>query len=324
MKIGIIGCGALGSFYGARLCRAGEEVHFLLRSDLEVVRREGVHIQSVDGDFHVRPHCAARSEEIGPCDLVLVGLKTTANETLGALVPPLTGSGTILVTLQNGLGNEAVLAAASDPQRVLGGMCFVCLNRIAPGLVSHTAHGRIVLGEYQRPPGPQAEVVSGVFQRAGIPVTVVPNLEQAHWEKLVWNIPFNGLGVAGVAGFEAVVSGQLQPELCWGPCLPTDVLLSDPRWDGLVWELMMEVVGAANALGYPVAEEFARKQVERTRVMGAYKASTLIDFEKGLPLELNSMFAEPLRQAKLVGAPVPRLEAMTRILALLDPGGKTG
>lgn len=80
MKIGVVGCGALGSYYGARLCRDGPEVHFLLRSDYEIVRRQGVRILSKEGDFHVNPKCARDPEEIGRCNLVLVGLKTTANE----------------------------------------------------------------------------------------------------------------------------------------------------------------------------------------------------------------------------------------------------
>jgi 2-dehydropantoate 2-reductase len=79
MKIAVVGCGALGSYYGARLCRAGHEVHFLLRSDYDAVRQNGVTVHSAGGDFHVRPICARDPREIGPAELVLIGLKTTAN-----------------------------------------------------------------------------------------------------------------------------------------------------------------------------------------------------------------------------------------------------
>ena len=151
MKIGVVGCGALGSFYGARLWRAGERVHLLLRSDYEAVRRDGVRVRSIDGDFVARPVAAREPGRIGPCDLVVVALKTTANARLGELVPPLVGPDTAVLTLQNGLGNEAALAALAGPERVMGGLCFVCLNRVAPGEVVHTAHGYIVMGEYQRP-----------------------------------------------------------------------------------------------------------------------------------------------------------------------------
>src|SRR6185503_10901491 len=100
MKIAVVGCGALGSFYGAKLCRAGQETHFLLRSDYDAVRRHGVTIHSRDGDFNVRPKCARAPEEIGVADLVLIGLKTTANDQFPHLLPPLVGPGTAVLTLQ--------------------------------------------------------------------------------------------------------------------------------------------------------------------------------------------------------------------------------
>src|SRR5438045_4189616 len=105
MKIAIVGCGALGTFYGAKLASAGHEAHFLLRSDYEVVRRRGVDVQSDEGSFHVWPHAACQPADIGPADLVLVGLKTTANDQFPGLLPPLAGPATLILTLQNGLGN---------------------------------------------------------------------------------------------------------------------------------------------------------------------------------------------------------------------------
>ena len=145
----------MGSYYGARLCRAGEEVHFLLRADYDAVRRNGVVVRSREGDFTVRPHCARSSAEIGECDLVLIALKTTANDRFPILLTPLVGPHTALVTLQNGMGNEEQLARLFPIDQILGGLCFVCLNRIAPGVIHHMEYGMIVLGEFQRPPGPR-------------------------------------------------------------------------------------------------------------------------------------------------------------------------
>src|SRR5206468_12233284 len=128
MKVAVVGCGAVGSFYGARLARDGHEAHFLLRSDYDHVRRHGVAIKSSQGDFVVRPRCARRPEEIGPADLVMIALKTTANSELPRLLPPLVGPSTAILTLQNGLGNEELLARLFPAEQVLGGLCFVCLN----------------------------------------------------------------------------------------------------------------------------------------------------------------------------------------------------
>jgi len=221
----------------------------------------------------------------------------------------------------------------------MGGLCFVCLNRVEPGVIHHLDHGLVMLGEFQRWPEPRTHDIAGMFRHAGIPCKVAANFAQAHWEKLVWNIPFNGVGVAGVAGFEAFESSSLAaPKLPGegGPALrsaldeggsskppstlTTDKLLGDPLWEKLVRELMLEVISAARALGYDVPDSLADKQIERTRTMGPYKASTLLDFEKGLPLELEGLFLEPLRQAKQTGASVPRLESLCRVLQQLNPG----
>jgi 2-dehydropantoate 2-reductase len=318
VKIAVVGCGAVGSYYGAKLARDGQELHFLLRSDYDVVRRNGVSIRSPQGDFQVRPRCAKTPEEIGISDLVLIGLKTTANEQFPNLLPPLVDSRTAVMTLQNGLGNEEQLARLFPAEQIMGGLCFVCLNRLEPGVIHHMDHGLVMIGEFQRWPEPRTHDVATMFRHAGIPCKVAANLAQAHWEKLVWNIPFNGLGVAGAAGFEAVVNGAVTASP--SSTLTTDKLLGDSRWEKVVRDLMLEVIGAARALGYDVPDSLADKQIERTRTMGAYKASTLLDFEKGLPLEMESLFLEPLRQAKEAGASVPRLEAMCGVLQQLNPG----
>jgi 2-dehydropantoate 2-reductase len=321
MKIGVVGCGAVGSFYGAKLARAGEEVYFLLRSDYDAVRRNGVQIRSPQGDFRVQPKCARIAEQIGPCDLVLIGLKTTANDLFPKLVPPLVGPATAVLTLQNGLGNEEQLAQVVNQEQILGGLCFVCLNRVAPGTIHHIDHGQIILGEFQGWSEPRTHDIAGRFRQAGVPCSVTDNLARTHWEKLTWNIPFNGLGVASAAGWQALQTGCVLEQAPLSGCLTTDRLLQDNRWASLLRELMLEVIAAARALGLDVPTDLADKQIERTRTMGAYKASTLIDFERRQPLELRSLFLEPLRQAQAAGISMPRLAALCRVLQQLDPAG---
>jgi 2-dehydropantoate 2-reductase len=320
MKIAVVGCGAVGSFYGAKLARAGEEVHFLLRSDYDSVRRKGVLVRSPQGDFRVQPKCARYPSEIGACDLVIISLKTTANDQFATLLPPLIRLETALLTLQNGLGNEEQLALVAGADQIMGGLCFVCLNRLEPGVIQHIDHGQVMLGEFQRWPEPRTHDIAGRLRTAGIPCTVTDNLARAHWEKLTWNIPFNGLGVASAAGFEAVRSGEALEGGALQPCLTTDRLLADERWSSLLKELMLEVIATARALGFDLPDALADKQVERTRTMGAYKASTLIDFERRQPLELRSLFLEPLRQARAAHVEVPRLNSLCRVLEQLNPG----
>lgn len=317
MKVAVVGCGALGSYYGAKLCWLGCETHFLLRSDYEVLRRKGVFIRSRDGDFHVSPKCARTPEEIGVSDLVLIGLKTTANDQFPVLLPPLVGPHTAILTLQNGLSNEEALAKNFPIQQIMGGLAFVCLNRTAPGQVHHIDHGKIVLGEFQRWPEPRTHDIADRFRKAGVPCDVTDNLAQAHWEKLVWNIPFNGLGVASCVGYENVVRGEATDSRV--PCLTTDKLLADSRWDQLVREVMAEVVAAARGLGFLLGPEVIEQHIDRTKTMGAYKPSTVLDFERGFPLEIEAMFREPLRQAQRADVSTPRLAALVRVLEQIAP-----
>lgn len=285
----VVGSGAIGLYYGGRLAAAGEDVRFLLRSDYEAISRGGLVVESVHGDFTLPElRCFRTTEEIGPVDLVIVAWKTTSNYQLASVLPPLLHGGTRVLTLQNGLGNCEQVAEIVGPERVLGALCFVCINRLAPGRVSHSAGGRMTLGEW-RPGGdsllPELE---RRFKAAGIQAVAVDQLEKSQWEKLIWNIPFNGLSVA-----EGGVT--------------TDVLLADPVVEAEIRGLMGEVVTAANMLGLDLGRGLIDSNIERTRPMGAYRTSSMIDFVEGREVEIQPIWEEPLRRATGAGVEMPRL-----------------
>lgn len=293
-SVAIVGSGAIGLYYGGRLAEAGGDVRFLLRSDFDDVAKNGLRVESVHGDFTLPEVAAFRSaEEIGPVDLVIVSWKATANAHLKEILPPLLHGGTQVLTLQNGLGNCEAIAAIAGAERVLGGLCFVCINRIGPGVASHTAGGQIKVGTFDGTRHERAEKIAERFKAAKIPCQWTDNLARAQWEKLIWNVPFNGLAVA-----EGGVT--------------TEVLLADPAIEKEIRILMREVVDVANALGLGVDEALIDWNVERTRPMAAYKPSTMIDFVEGRELELGPIWEEPIRQAKAAGVEVP---AMERLLA---------
>ena len=191
--IGIVGAGALGSYYGCRMVEAGQEVRFLLRSDYEEVCRQGFEIKSRDGDFVVRePFVFNNSDEMGPVDLVVVAWKATANEYAKEVIGPLLHEGTKILTLQNGLGNVEFFENLFGRGRILGALCFVGINRLAAGRISHTVGGMITVGE---------SVETGVLDQMStlfgerVEVKLTSDLALAQWNKLIWNIPFNGLCV---------------------------------------------------------------------------------------------------------------------------------
>ncbi len=298
MKVAILGSGSIGLYYGAKLAAAGEEVHFLLRTGYDEAARDGIRVFSPDGDLHLQPVNAHRdTESIGPCDLVLIGLKTTQNELLAKLIPPLLGSQTLLLTLQNGLGSDEALAARFGAERVLGALCFVCLTRRTPAQVDHFGHGMISIGEFDGPPQPRTERVAAAFRNAAIETRIVDDLAGERWKKLVWNIPFNGLAVAkgGVA---------------------VDVLLA--KYPGEVKALMRETISTAAALGYPIRADFIDFQIERTEKMGAYQPSTLVDYLAGRELEIDAIWGEPLRRAQAANMPVPHLENLHACLVAIE------
>src|SRR4051794_37703518 len=144
--IAVVGAGALGGYYGARLAQHGHDVHFLLRGDYEAVRANGLAVRSCDGDFTLpagQVHAHRDAARMPKADLVIVALKTTSNEQLEPLVRPLLKETSAVLTLQNGLGNEDRLAQLFGPARVLGGIAFVCINRVGPGAIDHLSHGLI-------------------------------------------------------------------------------------------------------------------------------------------------------------------------------------
>jgi len=291
-RIAVVGAGAVGSYYGARLARSGEHVHFLLRSDLATVREDGLHVVLPDEEFRIeRVEAAATSSEIGRVDLVLIALKTTANAELGRLVAPLLHEHTAIVTLQNGLGSDELLAELFGASRVLGGLCFLCANRVAPGEIVCTAPGTVSFAEFGRPAGERVRSVAAMFERAGVRTVVGDDLSELRWRKLVWNVPFNGLAIAAGG-------------------IPTDRILADPALVDEVAELMREVIAAAARLGHFIPDEFVEQQIALTRAMGAYRPSSLIDFVEGREVEVEAIWGEALRRAKAAGADVPRIEAL--------------
>ncbi len=299
-RIAVVGSGAIGSYYGAKLAYGGSDVHFLMRSDLDEVRRGGLYVRGKGENFRVaKVNCYNSAKEIGPCDLVLITVKATSNSDLVDLVPSLLHEQTMVLTLQNGLGNEEFLAEHFDAERILGGLCFICLSRVSRTEIERYDYGHIVLGEYGRASQPRTHKVAAEFTHAGVTCTVTEDLLLERWRKLVWNIPFNGLSILGGG-------------------IDTSAILTDLALRRATLALMDEVIFAANKCGYPLPNAAALEQIKRTETMGAYKPSTLLDWGAGRPLEIEAIWGEPLRRAIAAGAPAPRLEIVYALLKTLD------
>lgn len=306
MKIAIVGSGAVGMYYGAKLAHAGSDVHFLMRGDLTEVRRDGIFVRGEGENFRItEPRCYNSTKEIGPCDLVIIAIKATSNSDLVELLPPLLHEHTTVLTLQNGLGNEEFLAEHFGTERVLGGLCFIAVERRSKSEVERYDYGLIILGEVGRPALERTHRIAAEFVRAKVKCSVTDNLALERWRKLIWNIPFNGL---------SIVAGGID----------TARIVGDQNLRQLSLDLMNEVITAANKCGCALPADAWREHMKRTDSMMGFKPSTLTDWETGKPLEIEAIWGEPLRRAATAGARMPRAEMVYALLKKLDHDRRNG
>ena len=204
LSYAILGTGALGGYYGGLLARSGLDVRFLLRSDYAHVREHGLRIDSPHGSFHLPSvQCYDSPEKMAEqspaVDVAIVAWKTTANGALEETLQQVCGPQTIVLVLQNGFDVERLAATCLGAERVLGGCCFLCCNKVGPGEIQHIDYGRIAFGEYAPELGgsitPRMQAIASDFQQAGIDMQPAEDLRKVRWSKLVWNIPYNGLSV---------------------------------------------------------------------------------------------------------------------------------
>lgn len=307
-KIAVIGAGAVGGYYGARLAEAGHEVHFLVRRDYHAVTANGLKVTSPDGDFSLTdPHIAKNSEEIGPSDWVICALKATSIKDARQLVQPCIGAGTRILVLMNGLGLEEHFAGWFGTERIFGGLAFTCINRGKPGHIHHIAYGTVTIGNFEDNPA-ELEIALSLWAGSKVQVASAPSLLRARWEKLCWNIPFSGICVAAGG-------------------ITTDRIMQDSGLHASARNLMEEVISAGNAdLQFHRekpginSQDMIDSMFARTSTMGAYRPSTMIDYIEGKAMEIEAIFGEPLRRAESLGVQVPYLTLLTALLRSLNKG----
>ena len=305
-SIAVIGSGAVGSYYGAMLARAGHDVRFLMRRDYDAVRANGLDIRSPRGNFQLTDvDCRRSSAEIGPVDWVICSLKTTMLSAARDLVTPVLTPNTRVLALMNGLGIEDAFAEFVAPARVFGGMAFVGINRGEPGVVHHLEYGRVSIGHLGDDPA-ELDTLRALLESGDIEVAVAPNLRYARWEKLCWNVPFNGLSVA--AGGIGTASIMGDPELC-----------------ATAERVMREVVRIANVdLAHAGSsarldeKDIVDRLFAQTGTMGDYRTSMAIDFVNNNRLEVERIHGEVSRCARTLGVPAASIETLYALVHAAD------
>jgi 2-dehydropantoate 2-reductase len=304
--VAVIGAGAVGCYYGALLARGGHDVRFLMRRDLDAVRANGLDVRSHLGDFRLaHVNAFAAPEEIGPVDWVICSLKTTGLASAAELIGPCVGPNTRIVALMNGLGVEERLAQSFARERVFGAMAFVCINRAEPGVVHHLRYGRLTIG-HLLDDASETAALSQLLDVPGAETVVAPSLLHARWEKLCWNIPFNGLSVAAGG-------------------IGTQGIIDDPYLRPLAERAMREVVAAGNAdlvsRGSPARldpDEVVARMFALTETMGDYRTSMVIDYVNGQALEVETILGAPTRRAAELGVAIPTVDAIHALVRAAD------
>jgi 2-dehydropantoate 2-reductase len=282
LNYAIIGSGALGGYYGGKLAQAGHNVHFLFHNDYNFVKTHGLEIDSVKGDFKINPINAYQNTSQMPvCDVILVCLKTNNNHLLNQLLPPILHEHSVVVLLQNGLGIENDLAVQFPKLSIAGGLAFICSSKTGNGHISHFDMGSVKIGSFQNKKNEVLEQICSDFNSANVPAEYSENLNLTRWQKLVWNIPYNGLTV--------VLNTT------------TDNLMKHTSSRQLIFEIMLEVVEAANICGAQIGADFAQKMMHTTDKMKPYAPSMKVDFDAKRPMEIKTIYSNPIQAALNAG-----------------------
>jgi len=307
MRIAILGSGAVGGYYGAKLARAGHDVTFVARgAHLAAIRERGLQIKSSAlGDFTVRANAEQDTRKVGPVQLVLVAVKTYDNPTALPLLTPMLGLETVVLTVQNGVDSPAEVAAIAGQSRTLGGTTYIATALEAPGLIVQTGeHRRIVFGEAFGNLPRVSDRVTAIHEAfAGADVQSIPvgDGRVPIWEKFVF--------LASLAGFTGAAR------------LPIGPVWSDPFTRAQFLAASREIEALARAEGVPVAADVVDRMIPYIdAIPGSMRSSLLIDLQQGKRIEVEALQGAVVRRAERVGVSVPILSTLYAVLKLHAAG----
>jgi len=302
MKILIMGAGAVGLFYGARLQRAGEDVYYCARGEnLRMLREHGLEVKSFQGDFSLQVRATEDPREFAPYELILFCVKSYDTIATARLLDGCLGEGGSVMTIQNGVENEAALCTVLPRESVMGGNARVGAELTAPGKLLHTASGIIEFGELDGSDTPRAQRMAEAFNRAGVFGQFTRDLKSVRWKKLMGNN-----GTNPVSALARCTLGEM---------------FADPESDALVHRLINETAMVGRAEGANISDEDVEALYNVARNFSnasAIKTSTLQDLERGKRLEYDAISGAVVRAARRHGLSVPATETVHALLKLLD------
>lgn len=305
MRIAIVGAGAVGGYYGARLAQAGHEVTLIARgANLEAIRESGIRVRSASGEFAVRVRAESDPALAGPADLVIFAVKTYSNPQALLLVPPLVGPSTLVLPLQNGVDTADQLAAVVAPARVLAGTTYIGATLVEPGVVDYIGTVRkIVFGEAfgDRVVTDRVSRLSETLAAADIQAEAAADSRVAIWEKFIFLAPIAALTAAAR--------------------LPIGPAWAQPAFREAFDAAMAEIEALARHAAVPVAADIRAQKLRYLDTSPpGMRSSMMVDITSGRPLELEALVGEVVRRGRAARIPTPVMAALYGVLKPFEHG----
>ena len=307
MRFAILGSGAVGGYFGAKLARAGQDVTFIARgAHLEAIRTRGLEVKSAKlGDFVVQAKAESDTAKVGPVDVAIVSVKAYDNATALPMLTPLIGPNTMVLTLQNGVDSVDEVAAVAGEAHVLGGTTYVATALEGPGLIVQTGvHRSIIFGEVfgdRSRVSPRVQEVADILATADIQVTPVPDARVPIWDKFVYLVAFSGF-----TGASRLSIGHV-----W----------KFPHVQEMFYATSREVAAVAKAEGVTIsANRFETLKEYMDNIPFTTRSSLLIDLEQGKRIEVEALQGAVVRRAAKHGVPVPITSTLYAVLKAWESG----
>jgi len=302
MRIAVFGTGGVGGYFGGRLAQAGEDVTFIARGEhLRAIRDSGLKVDSVNGDFVIQPaQATSNPAEIGPVDLVIVGVKAWQVADAARAMKPLVGPATTVLPLQNGVEAASQLAAELGAERVIGGLCKIVSFVVAPGHIRHAGfEPSVAFGELDNHQSERVEKIQNAFTNAGVKAAIAANIQVALWAKFLFITSYSGVGA-----------------VCGGPA---GRIRGNAEARGLLLRAMAEVDTLAHARGIHLPPDSVEKSLASVDALPADATSSMLrDIAAGRPSELESQNGAVVRMAHESAVAVPTHELIYSVLKPLE------
>jgi 2-dehydropantoate 2-reductase len=318
MKFLIAGAGAIGGYLGAKMARTGSDVTLFARGPhLRAMQEHGVRVKSVEGDFEARPRIAGTLEEVGPVDVIFLGVKAHGLTRLAPQLKPVIGADTVVVSTQNGIpwwffqgfggpweGTKlervdpgGVISEAIEARRVVGSLVYFGTEIEQPGVIRHTEGNRISLGEPDGTRSDRCRRIAEALTAAGLRCPVTARIRHEIWVKILGNVAFNP--ISALTGATLVKMAR------------------DPEVARLVRNIMQETEAVAGKLGLELPISIDQRMAGAEKV-GEHKTSMLQDLEAGRPLELEAVVGAVVELGERMDVPMPHTKTVYACAKLLS------